>query len=239
MALLDFPSNPTVGQTYSFNGRTWTWNGTGWAMGGGPIGPTGYTGPIGPTGTTGNTGPGGLVLLNTLTASSSASLDDTTDITSAYELYLVEFHDLVPVADSDLLLLQYSILSTFQTTNYVCLIAGGFVPGFGSSASADGGSSVAGIYLSGDGGTNFNGIDHTKSGVSGQVFLHFQQSSAIGAYKKTTGSCTWEALGTNTLNTATIGGVYKGGVGIVDGIRIKFKNGNIVSGTVRIYGVKT
>lgn len=27
---LDFPTSPTLGQTYTFNGKTWQWNGTGW-----------------------------------------------------------------------------------------------------------------------------------------------------------------------------------------------------------------
>lgn len=31
MAALDFPSSPTVGQTYTANGTIWTWDGTVWA----------------------------------------------------------------------------------------------------------------------------------------------------------------------------------------------------------------
>lgn len=30
MAALDFPSSPTVGQTYTANGLTYTWDGTSW-----------------------------------------------------------------------------------------------------------------------------------------------------------------------------------------------------------------
>lgn len=29
---LNFPSNPSVNDTYSFNGKTWTWNGSGWQL---------------------------------------------------------------------------------------------------------------------------------------------------------------------------------------------------------------
>lgn len=31
MAALNFPSSPTVGQTYTENSRSWTWTGTSWA----------------------------------------------------------------------------------------------------------------------------------------------------------------------------------------------------------------
>lgn len=32
MATINFPSSPTIGQTYTFNSKTWTYNGTGWAL---------------------------------------------------------------------------------------------------------------------------------------------------------------------------------------------------------------
>jgi len=28
--VIEFPSTPVVGDTYTFNGRTWEWNGSGW-----------------------------------------------------------------------------------------------------------------------------------------------------------------------------------------------------------------
>ena len=30
MATIDFPTSPTVGQSYTFGTRTWTWDGSGW-----------------------------------------------------------------------------------------------------------------------------------------------------------------------------------------------------------------
>ena len=76
MAEINFPTSPSIGQIYNFNGRSWIWNGLGWAAYAlpasvgptGPTGPTGSTGPastvpgptgatvIGPTGPTGATG---------------------------------------------------------------------------------------------------------------------------------------------------------------------------------------
>ena len=32
MPTLNFPTNPTLNQTYSFGGKTWVWNGQGWQL---------------------------------------------------------------------------------------------------------------------------------------------------------------------------------------------------------------
>jgi hypothetical protein len=67
---INFPSNPTASQTYTFNGSTWTYNGYAWNLsatnigGTGPqgiLGPQGLTGPIGDTGTQGYQGPTGPI----------------------------------------------------------------------------------------------------------------------------------------------------------------------------------
>ena len=57
------PASPTIGQTYTANGRTWSWTGGAWelvsASGGGGSGATGPTGATGVTGPVGATGPAG------------------------------------------------------------------------------------------------------------------------------------------------------------------------------------
>ena len=30
MSVINFPTSPTVGQLYTYNGRTWKWDGSGW-----------------------------------------------------------------------------------------------------------------------------------------------------------------------------------------------------------------
>jgi hypothetical protein len=66
MPALSPPTSPTVGQTYTANGRTWAWSGAAWEIvaasgggGSGAAGPTGATGPAGAAGVTGATGPAG------------------------------------------------------------------------------------------------------------------------------------------------------------------------------------
>lgn len=47
----DFPTSPTLNQTYTFGGRTWKWNGTGWALVTNSIDSLTVTGDITMTGT--------------------------------------------------------------------------------------------------------------------------------------------------------------------------------------------
>lgn len=54
MAILDFPTSPTLNQTYTANGKTWTWNGVSWIAN---IG-LGYAGSVGSLGYTGSVGAG-------------------------------------------------------------------------------------------------------------------------------------------------------------------------------------
>lgn len=67
MTVIDFPDNPTIGDTYTNGIQTYEWNGVSWRLvrtsAAGPTGPTGPEGPAstepGPTGPEGPTGPTG------------------------------------------------------------------------------------------------------------------------------------------------------------------------------------
>jgi hypothetical protein len=58
--MINFPSNPDIGDIYIFEGSSWIWNGFAWDFYIEPVigqtGPTGPTGEIGATGPTGSTG---------------------------------------------------------------------------------------------------------------------------------------------------------------------------------------
>lgn len=58
MALINFPTSPSLNDEYTFEGRTWLWNGSGWEIKSfvAPPGATGATGPVGATGATGDPG---------------------------------------------------------------------------------------------------------------------------------------------------------------------------------------
>ena len=61
---INFPSSPSSGQVYEFNGLQWEWTGSAWrSLGFSPVvyvqGATGATGATGPQGNTGATGPQG------------------------------------------------------------------------------------------------------------------------------------------------------------------------------------
>lgn len=168
---------------------------------------------------------GSGVLLATLTASSSTSLDDQASVTSAYNDYLVIFENLVPATNNTILQLLISSAATFQTTGYQ---SGGIQAGNANTSVFVGGSTteipITGPYVS----------NTTADGGCSGFFRIYSPSNTAG-YKSITGLAGFAGGGT-TWAVVYWGGAWKGGTGAVDGIRIKYNSGNIVSGTVKIYG---
>ena len=58
MANINYPSNPTASQVYTFGGSSWRYNGSAWVAIG-TVGPQGFQGPSGPQGTNGTIGVNG------------------------------------------------------------------------------------------------------------------------------------------------------------------------------------
>jgi hypothetical protein len=79
---IDFPTNPTSGQTYSYNSITWEYNGVAWDKqgGGGSVGPQGNTGATGPQGNTGATGPVGDYVISLRGLTGAVGLTNGTGI---------------------------------------------------------------------------------------------------------------------------------------------------------------
>src|SRR5262249_27332127 len=66
----------------------------------------------------------GPVLLNTLTASASATLDDTTSIVASYNQYMIELNHVIPATDASGLWMRVQSGGTFKTSLYATTMGG-------------------------------------------------------------------------------------------------------------------
>ena len=178
----------------------------------------------------GGGGGGALVLLEQHTASSSATLDFTTAITSTYDEYMIEMLNLVPATNAVDLRLEVSTDggSTWDTTSghysWEALRSNT------SGAVSSGSTSDIAICLSA------NTLDHVQNdanngGVHGSFRL-IAPGSAI--YKYLFGNVSLY-YGSSWV-TAFIGGRYLQ-TAAVNALRFLFSSGNIASGTIRVYGI--
>lgn len=152
-------------------------------------------------------------LLATLTASNSGALVDTTSLTSAYDLYMIEIENLLPATGSGVMRLRVSKDggANYQTTSY-------------SNASA----TTDSIDL----GTSVNATA-VWGGVSGVVWLF--NPAGTTHYKIVTG-----VMGGLSI-AQTVRGTWAGSgdTSAINAIQITSSVGNLTSGKVRIWGFKT
>lgn len=218
---LDFPSSPSSGQVFNpGGGALWQFDGTKWNS------------------SAAGSATGALVYLGTLQANNSAQLD-WTDLAS-YDAYLFQIVNIVPVVDggagTNYLQALFQVGGTWQTTSYNSILVGSVAP-----ANATSETDAGGINLSGYG-SNFNQTGNAAGmGVNGEVWLHAPNGTAN--YKSLTGTTRWKPhSGASTpMGTATVGGQYAGGSGVVTGIRFRMvgAGNNISAGQIRVYGLKT
>jgi hypothetical protein len=173
----------------------------------------------------------GLVLLNTLVASSSANLTDTTSITSAYDSYEFELLNLVPSSTPVNFAMLAQVGGAFVTTGYNCYVTGAL--GAGTNIGTD--VSAGGSFLLSGNGANLGTVGTIAgAGLSGVLHLHGPNSSVR---KYISGQTSWLTPGA-VLNSAFINGFLNNN-GVITGVQLAFTAGNISAGTVRIYGRKT
>jgi hypothetical protein len=177
--------------------------------------------------------------LNTLTASSSATLDDTTSITSKYNTYSIQLTDVLPAlvaggSGNAGFFMRFGTGAgpTFIATNYLSNLIGGYT-GAGTFIQED---STTGIQI-GSTGSEFFGVGNTaNAGLSGNIYL-FGANSAN--WKKVTGIANWYNPVGPYSATANIGGMYVGSTNVITGLRFLFASGNITSGSIKIFGVNS
>lgn len=157
------------------------------------------------------------VLLNTLTASSSATLSDTTSLTATYSSYEIILENLVPSVTS-VLELQLQVSGTFQTTSY-----SGSTTGFCGGAVVTTNSPTTYIPLS---------FGSVSANYTGKILIATPSSAATS--KLVSGTA---AHINSTACSEFIGGYYTGSTVAVTGFQVLFASGNITSGAIKIYGI--
>ena len=159
----------------------------------------------------------GSTLLAVLTASSSANLSDTTHITSAFDDYMITFNNVVPATNS---------------VGFNCLIHSG-------------GSFPATTYLNASGGVT-TAIDVVSSttaivntaglGVNGTMYLRNVNSTSVNKFMD---GRTYAAVAGPAITVSNPAGYWNGGQGAVDGIQCQFTSGNIATGNIKLYGLRS
>lgn len=161
-------------------------------------------------------------LLNTLTASNSATLTDIASMTASYSEYDIVFENLVPASSTVTCEIQVYSGAAYQATSYV----GGMI--YGNSGAASGFSETTFIPCSGPGTVN-----NAAPGVVAS--FHVSNPAGTSAPKGWFGAYGHPAT-TATFNAGTFYGEWSGGNGAITGFQVLFSSGNITSGVIKIYG---
>lgn len=169
-----------------------------------------------------------LVLLSTLTASSSATIDFTSaQITATYKEYIVKFINVTPINAGDELRVRVSQSGTFRAT------LGDYGFNLFYSSSADGNARIGDLTSTSINIARFIG-EATGEGLSGE--LHFYDPTASSSFKKITSFISAEEnVDVMILNLGCSD--FRLNQNACDGIRFFFEGGNIASGTFKLYGV--
>lgn len=172
----------------------------------------------------------GLVYLSTGTASTSATIDFTTNLTDTYESYIIELASVKPATDDVSLNIRIGTggTPTYQTSGYS---TGAVLTAVGATATIGGTAQAAIITTNvgaGNGIGNASG-EHVRgtikfSNPEGSDFLLIEWDlsyvNASGAPTRAAGAGMWATTGA------------------VTGIRFLMSSGNISSGTFRHYGIR-
>lgn len=167
----------------------------------------------------------GLVLIATLTASTSVALIDTTSITSAYDLYMIELVDMVPASLSDLrFALSHNGGSTYPSTQSAQIT-------YSNATTVTAVNVNTQAYMALTGSQNI--VASPSRGFSAIMFLA-NPNSAIdkkawwtGAWDNSSSLVQVSGAGDDTTTSA------------VNALKVYYASVNMTAGQMRIYGVKT
>tara|TARA_Y100001937_G_C7114910_1_gene329673 strand:- start:441 stop:1049 length:609 start_codon:yes stop_codon:yes gene_type:complete len=178
---------------------------------------------------------GDLVLITTVTASSSATLDFTSSINSTYKEYHFKYINIHPASVAQLTVNFRDGGSDFDATKTTTALnpyhnesdnAAGFV----YRSAWDLAQSTSDQIIAQELG---NGSDEGASG-----FLHLYEPSSTSKVKHFFGTTSYYQQFGGTGPFGVIYGGYCNTTTAIDGVRFKMSSGNIDSGTIKMYGVK-
>lgn len=180
---------------------------------------------------------GDWVLLDTQTASASATLDFTSSITAAYDNYVFIIQDVRPATDNRALVMR---TSTDNGSSYDASAAD-YVWRQNSTDYDDaantinvGGASATGIHLAGKDNSGSVGIGNLAAeGVSCIVYLYNPLGTVMP--KRVHGHCNYS----NSAGTESFDEVFgaRDATANVDAVRFLMASGNITSGKIKMYGI--
>ena len=165
--------------------------------------------------------PGGWKLLNTLTASNSATLSDTTSLTNTYSEYEIVFESLIPVTNNVTLNLQVHSGGSFRATGYV----GAGLSSTGAASAVYGSTTAIQISYTGV-------VANASPGISGFIRCFNPSASQITNWSGMAASI---RSGLTFCDSQYFGGAWTTSA-VIDGFQFLMSSGNISSGTVKIYG---
>lgn len=172
-------------------------------------------------------GSGALVLLSTVTASNSATVDIETTLNSTYTKYLITWDSVVMAVNTDSLNVRYKVAATYVTTatySYQFERSTSATPD--DTVKTTTATAATSIVIHADAG---NGAGESMKGI---MWLSDPASTTL------TKDIVWDGVGQdNNVPRKAAGVGLNSGVGAVTGIRFFGPNGNITSGTFRLYGI--
>jgi hypothetical protein len=168
-------------------------------------------------------------LIETITASTDATIDFETSIDSTFDEYQIHIVDLVPATDDEELHLRYQIGAAWKSGSTDYSYNGDISA---NALSSNGAAQILlGVPSAGNGVGNASG-----ESLSGVITITNPASTA--AFKKAVAVFTYTRSAGDFPMMGTMAGQYDTDTGAVTGFRLLMSSGNITSGVFRLYGIR-
>lgn len=183
----------------------------------------------------GGGGSAAFVFLEGHTASNSTELDFTAWYSSSYDDYQIEFINLIPVNNGSRITIQCSInggVSYDTGNNYAYGVS--WISTIGTTGT-DASNTVNGVYVSGGtGGVTVSNVV-SRGGLSSTVKLYGPAS--VVSNKQFTGITVAPFSGAGGTHFVNLSGFYANANNNINAFKVFSPDGNLSTGTVRIYGI--